>query len=281
MTRSAHSRVRALAARLAALDSAAAPFTREIHVFDVVDSTNDLALRYVRAGAPEGCLVVADSQRRGRGRRGAAFESPVGGLYLSTYVRPAAALLPGIKDQPITGGLTLMAGVAVVEAARAHGAPRAELKWPNDVVVGDGRGRWRKLAGVLAEGAADEQGLQHVVLGLGVNVRETPPGLTDSAVSLAGCASREVAVADVAAAVVMSLAHWYGQLRRDGSPAIIDAWRRYAPSTTGRRVSWLHEGRRLHGIATGIDEGGGLQVDLGGRHARVVAGSVEWDGYGD
>lgn len=281
MTRPAHTRVRALAARLAALEAEAAPFAREIHVFDVVDSTNDLALHYARAGAPEGCLVVADKQRRGRGRRGAAFESPVGGLYLSTCVRPHVPPVCGTTEQPITGSLTLMAGVAVVEAARALGAPRAELKWPNDVVVGDGQGRWRKLAGVLAEGSADEHGLQHVVIGVGLNVRATPSGVVDMAVSLAECARREVAVADAAATVVVSLAHWYGQLRREGSPAIIDAWRRYAPSTTGRRVSWLHEGRRLHGIATGIDAGGGLQVDLGGRHARVVAGSVEWDGYGD
>ncbi len=276
-------RLGTLRARLVRLAPASAPIGAEVHVLDEVDSTNDVAQQLALDGAPEGTLVIARTQRRGRGRRGTTFHSPAGsGLYCSTILRPRG--WPSMQTPPhaATGCLTLMAGVAVAQTAHEHGATAAELKWPNDVVVPLADGQLRKLAGVLAEATAGEDGLQHVVLGIGINVTAVPEadGLEATATSLQACVRRAVAVEDVAVSLITALGQWTTRLQNAGPNPVIEAWRRYAPSTEGRSVSWVHEGRRVIGIARGIDDSGALQIDLGGTRTRVVAGAVEWEGYG-
>ena len=136
----------------------------------VTSSTNDVAQALAEGGAPQGAVAVAFAQTAGRGRQGREWFSPPGaGIYMSVVVRsPAVAPM-----------LTLAGGVAVAEGIRrATGLP-VLIKWPNDVVVEDAHapGRRRKLAGILAEGSTGQSGLQHVVLGIGINVRpaDYPP----------------------------------------------------------------------------------------------------------
>lgn len=272
-----------LHAQLMRLAPFGSPVGARLHVLDEVDSTNDVAQQLALDGAPEGTFVIARAQRRGRGRRGTTFHSPAGtGVYCSTILRPAAWPSMRPPSQAVTGCLTLMAGVAVAQCAQEQGAAAAELKWPNDVVVPLAGGELRKLAGVLAEASAGADGLQHVVLGIGINVTAVPEAdnLAMRATSLQACARRDVAVEDVAASLMAALGHWTTRLREEGPGPIVEAWRRYAPSTEGRTVSLVHEGRRMTGIARGIDEAGALQVDLGDTRTRVVAGAVEWEGYG-
>ena len=111
-----------------------------VYWFTSVGSTNDIAASLADAGAGEGTTVVAEAQTSGRGRHGRVWHSPPGaGLYMSVILRPADA-------QPL---LTLASGVAIAEAVRACTGLPAEIKWPNDVMIGK-----RKLAGILAEAAA-------------------------------------------------------------------------------------------------------------------------------
>lgn len=272
-----------LRATLQAAALASAPFGCRLEVLDEVDSTNDRVHVLASEDAPEGTVVVARAQRRGRGRRGATFASPAdSGLYLSTLFRPARWEVPPAVRATLSSVLTLLAGVAVVDAMRGVGVEVAELKWPNDVIVPGPDGQWRKLAGVLSEGVSDERGLAHVVVGIGVNVTRTPDaaGLETAAIAVRECGAADVEVPDVGAAMLTSLAEWFARARHEGATTIVDAWRERAPSTVGRRVTWLQDGQRATGRVRGIDDHGALEVDGDGAIARIVSGSVEWDGYG-
>ena len=132
----------------------------DIHWHASLPSTMDVASALAASGARHGVVVGADEQTAGRGRRGHEWQSPAGaGLYFSMVARPslAAASLPL---------LTLAAGVGVREGIRAATGLAADLKWPNDLMIGR-----RKLAGILAEGSSLGTREQAVIIGVGVNVQ--------------------------------------------------------------------------------------------------------------
>ena len=137
-----------------------------------VDSTSERALVAIaERRARHGDVHVAAEQSAGRGRRGHVWVSAPGeGLYLSLVLLPASA--------PRPTALTMGAGLAVLESVQALGA-RAALKWPNDVLAADGRGRAAKLAGILVEARGLDPSRPHAVVGVGLNVRqrEFPPEL--------------------------------------------------------------------------------------------------------
>jgi BirA family biotin operon repressor/biotin-[acetyl-CoA-carboxylase] ligase len=259
----------------------AVPFGREVHAHVEVTSTNDLAARLAADGAPEGTVVLAATQTRGRGRRGATFHSPPDtGLYLSTILRPVAWPSTAADPAGVVAAITLMAGVAVVETAHAVGVGRAELKWPNDVIVPDGTSRgWRKLAGVLTEASADAAGQLQVVLGVGINVRAVPSrvGLDDVATSLTDAAGRPVTVEETLAVVLQSLARVWRLLALHGRLAVVEAWRRHAPSLAGRTVVWREGAVSRTGVARGVDDTGALCVDTAAGQVALVAGDVAWE----
>ena len=105
-----------------------------MHWLETTSSTNDIAGHLAQLGADEGTTVVAETQTSGRGRHGRVWFSPPGaGLYVSVILRPAGGFAR--EDNP-AALLTLASGVAVAEAVRAVTGLPAEIKWPNDVVIG-------------------------------------------------------------------------------------------------------------------------------------------------
>ena len=140
---------------------------------DVVDSSNERALAAIAGGsAQHGDVHLARAQTSGRGRRGSSWASAADeGLYLSLVLLPEKA--------PRAAALTMGAGLAVLEAVHALGARTARLKWPNDVLAPDARGRAAKLAGILVEARGLDPSRPHAVVGVGLNVRQRafPPEL--------------------------------------------------------------------------------------------------------
>lgn len=115
-----------------------------IHLLHEVDSTNDEAAALARGGEADGAIVIAEAQRRGRGRLGRQWQSPKGlGLYLSVILRPA---IPP-HDAPV---LTLMSAVAGADAIERTTGLIAAFKWPNDLIV-----HGRKVGGMLGEMAVE------------------------------------------------------------------------------------------------------------------------------
>ncbi len=242
------------------------PFGSRVTYLPEVGSTNDVAARFAELDPGEGRVVVADAQTAGRGRLGRTWASPPGaGLYMSALLRPSPAAAPL---------LTMMAGVAAVEGIEAATGLRPEVKWPNDLLVGR-----RKLAGILAEGSVGVQGLQHVVLGIGVNLLNAayPPDIALRATSLESELGRAVERGLVCLELLAALAARYAQLSAGRRAGLLDDWRALAPSARGRRVEWDGPDGEIHaGITHGIDDTGALLVRTNEGVERIVAGEVRW-----
>lgn len=245
----------------AALRRALAP-DFDVHLLAETGSTNADAAALARRGAPEGVVVVAESQTAGRGRLDRAWAAPPrAGLTFSVVLRP--------RDVPAQrwGWVPLLAGVAVAEAVAARARVEATLKWPNDVLAGNGR----KLAGLLAERADDA-----VVVGIGLNVTTRAAELADlpDATSLALEGARRTDRDPLLREMLRRLATHYAAWRDSGGAPLPDYVA--ACGTIGRDVRVeLPEGAAVTGVATGIDDDGRLLVrDARGAVRAYSAGDV-------
>lgn len=224
-----------------------------------VESTNDVARWMATAGVPEGAVVVAERQTRGRGRRGRAWASPAGGLWCSILLRPAG--------QPAWGRLSLAVGVAAAEAIEAATGLPVGLHWPNDLIV-DGR----KVGGVLIEAHAGA-----VVVGIGINanvpMEQLPPDVVPHATSLHLAAGRPVPHGLLLEALLRRLEHWY-PIWADGGPEVVAAWS-VRDVARGQRVTVSGPGGPIEGIAEGVDGDGALRLRVTDDEVRrIVAGDL-------
>jgi BirA family transcriptional regulator, biotin operon repressor / biotin---[acetyl-CoA-carboxylase] ligase len=240
---------------------------RELRVQAVLGSTNDAAMAAGSDGAPEGLCILADRQESGRGRSGRAWCSKGGvGLYTSVLLRPE---LPAHR----LSCLTLLAGLAVLEAIRAVSPLQPRLKWPNDILL-DGR----KTAGILAEMATEGSRVSRLVIGIGLNVNhqpeDFPPEVRPLATSLAQSLGRTLDRGEVAAALYTALDRWYQRFLATGPDDVVAAARRET-ATLGRPVTVLADGAAWNGVALDLDGDGALLVrDAGGAVRRVLADDV-------
>jgi len=181
----------------------------ELRLVDETGSTNDDARALALEGAPAGTAVAARVQFAGRGRRGHAWSSPRGGLYLSVVLRPQVSMQNFV-------GLSAVCALAVLESLREDaGVAQAALKWPNDVVLGDG-----KLAGVLVEAGMGPQG-PYAVCGVGVNLEPQDAEARGACAFDSPGALAPAQVADVCAPPAFEL---LARSMRDRVVAKVDAW---------------------------------------------------------
>ncbi len=238
---------------------AAAGLEAPVRYEDEVGSTNDLALELAQAGTPEWTLVAAGHQTAGRGRLGRSWvDRPGAALMFSLVLRPVG-LPPGR-----VGLIPLLAGVAAAEGCREAGGAAVMCKWPNDLLVGEA-----KAGGILAESRVDGRRLAHVVLGVGINLREPPAEVPGAA-----------GVGDVEPEAV--LAGFLRAFRPRYQPshpafvgAVLAAYRRVS-ATLGRRVrATTTRGATVEGVAVDVREDGGLVLETGRGTAVVAFGEVE------
>lgn len=220
----------------------------------VTESTNATALEWARGGAPEWTLVAAGHQTAGRGRLGRTWVSRPGAALLFSVVlrpdmRPEQALL-----------LTLLAGTAMARACGDAGLD-VGCKWPNDLLLAEA-----KVGGILTEAAVSQGRIEHVVVGIGVNLGEPPD------IEGAGALPR-VGAAPLLASFLGGFRAVYGSGPAFGEEVL----RGYRPlcTTLGRRVSaTTTDGGVVEGVAVDLDDRGGLVVDTGTGHAAVAFGEV-------
>lgn len=248
-------------------------FGARLFYFHETGSTNDLAAAAADRGDPEGTTFVAGAQTKGRGRLGRSWFSPPGaGLYVSTIVRKPS-VIPWI---------TLAGGVAVAEGIGAATGLPVQIKWPNDIVVCE-RGRSfsegrRKIAGILAEASSGPEGVDRVVLGMGINVGPAafPPELADRASAIEIELGRAVDAGAVLARVLASLNRVLDEVTNAGPPTLFQRWLDLAPSAVGTTVEWDAAGGRRRGTTAGLAEDGALLVRTGEGVERIVSGEVRW-----
>lgn len=242
---------------------------------DVVSSTGSTNAD-LRAAAAEGVadrtVLLAEQQTAGLGRRGRSWSSPSGtGVYCSVLLRPAAVPFAAF------GSLAVAAGLAVADVASGLGA-RVALKWPNDVLARDGRG---KCAGILAEAVASEE--QAVVLGIGLNVRPSrepvPPGPGGlPPVSLAELNARSTDRTEVARLLLAALHERERRWRNAGGDlakaGLLNDYRLHC-ATLGQEVKvTVAGGKAIVGRAVDVDQTGALVVETAAGRRTVFAGDV-------
>lgn len=254
-----------LATALALAGDRAGIFSRRVLWYAEVSSTNDVAATLADRGEPEGAVVIADAQSAGRGRHGRIWASPPGaGLYMSILMRPVAHAV---------GLLTIAAGVALADGIQAATGLQPQLKWPNDIYIGG-----RKLAGILAEAGTSKSGVQHVVLGCGINLMPAayPPDVAARATSIESELGRPIDRGLLLVECLVALDSRYRDLQSRAKATVLDRWRDRAVSTLGRPVEWDVAGVTRHGVAEDIDETGALLVRDGTARTRVISGEVRW-----
>lgn len=250
---------------------------RELRCFEELDSTNVYAKQIALAGAPDGAVVVANSQTAGRGRMDRSFQSPADmGIYLSVLMRPD---LPPDKLPPVTA----MAGVAVCDAVEQVCGVRPGLKWPNDPVMGN-----KKLCGILTEMSVEAESghVQYLVLGVGLNVLHRPedfsPELAEVATSLSMALGRPVSRPRLAAMEIEAVDRLYSDLKTGDLSRYLKTYRRDCVNL-GKTVQLLSpNGQRETATAVDIDDSFGLVVrGENGKERSVRSGEVSVRGmYG-
>ncbi len=230
----------------------------DVRHYDSVGSTNDEALRLAREGAAHGTVVHADEQTAGRGRLSRRWLSPPGNVYLSVVLRPN---LPAARAVEIG----FVAALAVADAVDAllPRQLRSTLKWPNDVLVRDG-----KIAGILADQADGA-----LILGIGLNVLQAPSGMSHQVSTIVGCGG--LATVDGARdRLLTSLATWFNIWQQDGFAPIRAAWLARAHPIGSSLNVRLGE-QFVAGTFAGIDDDGTLLLDTSDGRVRIVAGDVQ------
>jgi BirA family biotin operon repressor/biotin-[acetyl-CoA-carboxylase] ligase len=240
---------------------------RDIRVFNETTSTNDVAEKLARDGVKEGVVVFAESQTKGRGRLGRKWVSPAGkGLWFSVLLRPA--LRPAEATQ-----LTVAAATAVARAVQSQTGIAPDVKWPNDLLIGG-----RKVAGILTEMSAEVDRVNHVIIGIGLDVNQTasdfPAEVRQLATSLKLERGQPLHRGDLAAAILMELDRDYARVCRGDFAALADEWEARC-TTIGQHVSVLVGARRVQGRAESLDDSGALLVRTEhGRIERILGGDV-------
>jgi BirA family biotin operon repressor/biotin-[acetyl-CoA-carboxylase] ligase len=243
---------------------------RDIRVFEKTTSTNDIVEKLARDGVKEGVAVFAETQTHGRGRLGRKWISPARkGLWFSVLLRPA--LLPYETTR-----ITVASATALRRAIADCTGLRAEIKWPNDIVVGG-----RKTAGILTELSAELDRVKYVVLGVGVDVNlgasDLPAELRKTATSLRIELGKPVSRPDLAVAILMQLDVAYARICGGKFTAVADEWEEHC-TTIGQRVAIQVGNRRIQGRAESLGDEGALLVRTEhGRLERVVGGDVTFE----
>lgn len=235
---------------------------RRIEYFDRIDSTMTEAARLAAEGVPSGTAVVAEEQTAGQGRHGHSWHSePGSGLYVSVVLRPGL----GPDSLP---ALTLALGLATAEAVARATDIACDLRWPNDLMLGD-----RKVAGIMAQlldGTA--------VAGIGINVNHAafPEEIADQATSLRLAGNRVFSREDLLVELLPSVDRFLRMLAEGGTKPVLDLFTRRSSYASGKRVLVDQPGGAVTGTTAGLDPHGFLRVrrDDDGSEVLILAGGV-------
>ena len=180
---------------------------KKILTYGEIDSTNDEAKRLIKAGAHEGTVIIAESQKSGRGKPGSQWFSPKAqGLYLSVILKP-------LKDPQKLDPLVLLGAKAAVEAIKETCRLKAEIKEPNDIMISG-----KKIGGVLVERVDTSSDIPSVIIGVGLNLNidRFPDELKNKAASLKTFKKASIDIKGFTSALLKALDQGYLKFLKGG-----------------------------------------------------------------
>ena len=249
---------------LSALQNMPSQTRRQWQFLTETDSTNEeISRRLADHPSEQGLIVLADSQTGGKGRLGRTWYSAPGtGVYISTLIRPN---LPP-EQLPI---LTLMAGLATVIAVNEFTSNRAQLKWPNDLLLNG-----KKIAGVLCE--YHPNNIPAVVIGIGINVNQAqfPDDLKEIATSLKLETGEEINRTLLIKQLVTQLDFQYSELKKCKAETLIKNWT-YHTDLFGKTITVKKSSQSITGKAIRLDNLGRLVItNESGEETALDSGEV-------
>lgn len=241
-------------------------------VLDVVDSTNNVAKRRAEEGAQHGLLVIGEQQTAGKGRRGRYWESQRGeGVFMTLLLKPD--IEPGNASM-----LTLVMALAVRSALETVGNVQAQIKWPNDIIC-DGK----KVCGILTEMSAQVDYINHIVIGVGINVHNEkfPDEMSHLATSIYQQTGQSISRAELIAEVMNRFEHYYEiYMETQDLQGLAEEYNHYLINRS-RQVQVLDLKGSYTGTAIGVNTAGELKVQTENGISCVASGEVSVRGvYG-
>jgi BirA family biotin operon repressor/biotin-[acetyl-CoA-carboxylase] ligase len=239
---------------------------KRVICYRALGSTNEVGKQLADSGAPEGTLIVAEEQTRGRGRFGRAWHSPPKcGLYFTLILRPPV-------PPPRTPALSIIAALSVVEALRGLWEIEPLTKWPNDVLLNR-----KKVCGILTELLTRGNGVDSVIVGVGINVNhkeeDFPKNLRNQATSIRIEVGREVSRLSTLRRFLLEFEGGYLRFLESGLGSFREHYRRCS-AVLGRSVKIRYGNKMLSGTAEDIGEEGSLVLRKGGRRVILPAGEI-------
>jgi len=234
-------------------------FGKNIHFFEEVSSTNDVAKELALEGTPEWTIVVAEKQFNGRGRFDRKWVSPKGGLWFSLVLRPKISINEAFK-------LTSLTAVSIVNTLEKDYEIKARIKWPNDIFVNG-----KKVCGVLTETASTDQVLDYVIIGIGINANNASSSLPDeikkNTTSLIAEKGEEIDTEHFLTKLLQQMEEYYRDpVKLD---KVIGEWKRL-DSVLGKKVIVSEGNESFTGEAVDVDDLGALMVKLSDGSVKIV-----------
>jgi BirA family biotin operon repressor/biotin-[acetyl-CoA-carboxylase] ligase len=238
---------------------------RQIVYFNETDSTNTRAKDLAIKGAPEGTLIVSEKQTKGRGRKGRNWFSPSrGGIYTSLILRPRIPPNEAPK-------MTLLTAVAVAETLHSLTQLKANIKWPNDILING-----KKIAGILTEISTEMDAIDYIVVGLGMNVNthNFPDDIHEKATSIFIETGKPFPRVKLIREYIQWHEKYYEIFIKTGFEPILKRWKELS-NILGRKIIVEMIDRKYIGEVQDIDGDGTLILkDNSGKYHRISSGDV-------
>lgn len=237
----------------------------KLYIFKEVMSTNTVAKFFAENNAPNGLVVISEKQTNGKGKSGKQWESPLGGVWLSIILEPPI----NQKKTPI---ITLATGLAVEKTFERMGIKDGEIKWPNDVLING-----KKVCGILTEAIAKINAIEHIIIGVGIDVNIDVEGLPEHVkertISLKNVAGKEFDENEVIRIFLEEFEKIYEDLLNENYEKILKEWRKKSYSI-GKKVEIRTPfSKSYDGYIVGINSDGILIVEKeDGTLEKVISG---------
>ena len=241
-------------------------FGKRFYHFFKTDSTNRVAMELGHAGEPEGAVVLAEEQTKGRGRMGHSWQSERAvGIYVTLLLRPKLAPV----QAPL---LTMMAGLSAQTAVQAVTGLAVDLKWPNDLMI-----HGKKVGGILTEMHAEPAQIRFVIVGIGLNVNQErfSGEVAATATSLRMETGKQQSRLELLVRLLREFESDYNRLLREGVASVVERFEALSSYAKDKRVRVTNGAESYAGVTVGLAPNGLLQVKRDdGSVVTVLAGDV-------
>ncbi len=237
---------------------------KNIYHFKTIDSTNLYAKKLVKKGTPEGTVVIADTQLKGRGRKERSWSSPPGGLWFSVIlypdVHPEQAML-----------ITMTAAVSIAQAVKKVTYLDPEIKWPNDIIIKN-----KKLCGILTELESEMDLIKYAVIGIGINVNnKINADLHDIAISIKEAKGVSISCINLFHEILKKFDYHYQQFITKKYENIRKIWF-YFSKIIGKKIEVQDNSNVISGNVNDIDENGHLILNTIKGKVRISSGDIKY-----